>query len=59
MALPPEDRQRLAERLLSSLPGAEEFEAELRRRMDEIDSGRVAAIPWDEGLARILGSKRD
>ena len=63
-ALAPEDRARLAEELLASLEGDvdPEFEAawdaELRRRVAEIDSGAVKLVPADEVFARVRGSLR-
>ena len=55
MALPPGERKELAESLLRSLPEAvAAWEAELRRRMEDIDSGRDDTVPWDEALERIF-----
>lgn len=54
LALPEEERIRLVERLLESLPpegGAEteeEFAAELERRAAEVAAGTADAIPWDK-----------
>lgn len=51
------ERQKLAEELLRSLPGATaRFERELVRRMDDVDKGRTHAVAWDEALARIFGT---
>lgn len=55
LELPPGERRDLAEKLLHSLPEAMvAWEAELQKRMDDIDSGRAPAIPWDEALERIF-----
>jgi putative addiction module component (TIGR02574 family) len=57
--LPPDEREWLAERLLindQSASAAEvEFawDAEIKRRLDEIDSGAVEMIPGEEVLARM------
>ena len=58
-ALSAEDRARLAEDLLSTLqdkpdPEVEAaWDAEIRRRIDDIDTGRVATIPADEVFAEV------
>ena len=54
LGLPAKDRARLAERLLASLEGVAEPEAEAlwveeaERRLEELDSGRVAGVPAEE-----------
>lgn len=54
MNLPPKERARLAERLISSLdqesdPDAESlWIQEAERRLDELESGRVAGIPANQ-----------
>ena len=53
LVLPEPERAELAERIaasLTSLPGSlhPAWAVELRRRVAEIDSGQVRAIPWDE-----------
>lgn len=54
LGLPPEDRARLAERLLASLEGIAEPEAEAlwlaetERRLAELESGVVVGTPADE-----------
>jgi putative addiction module component (TIGR02574 family) len=69
MELPPEGRAALASSLLASLDdnvvdeGAElEWEREIARRVDELNAGTVATIPWAEvrqrALARINGPRR-
>ena len=60
LALPPEARAALADYLWDSLdaevdPDVEEsWRQEIRRRIAELDSGAVAAIPWSEARARLL-----
>lgn len=63
MRLPPEARAALAAELIQSLEReqdepAEDVEAawaaEIRRRIEEVDAGEVATIPWPEARARIL-----
>jgi putative addiction module component (TIGR02574 family) len=57
--LPPDEQEWLAERLLikdASLSTADVEAAwgdEIKRRLDEIDSGSVEMIPGDEVLARM------
>lgn len=57
LGLPPEERARLAERLLASL-GEERaviersWEEEIRRRLADFDAGRTQAIPASEVFAR-------
>jgi putative addiction module component (TIGR02574 family) len=55
LALPDDERDELATRLLASLgvpPGlsadAPGFEAELRRRAEALESGRDPGVAWDE-----------
>lgn len=57
-ALPPEDRARLAEELLASLdPGEAEvddaWDAELRRRIAEVDDGTVTLVPADQAFEQV------
>ena len=60
LALPAEARAAMADSLWDSLdqetdPGAEEaWLKEIRRRVEELDSGAVTAIPWSEARARLL-----
>jgi putative addiction module component (TIGR02574 family) len=60
----PEERAALAGLLIESLePESEEgveeaWMVEVERRMAELDSGAVQAIPWDEVKARLYGSSR-
>ena len=59
VALPPDVRAELTERLVASL--AEDISpeitnaqlAEVRRRIAQVESGEVAVIPGDEVLARV------
>jgi len=58
LLLPPEERARLAERLLASLEEADPaveaaWAVEIRRRMDEWEAGLVDEIPWDEARRQI------
>lgn len=57
-ALPPEERIRLAEELLSSVQESdEEIEAawaeEIERRLEEVESGTAKLIPAEEVFAEI------
>lgn len=60
LSLPPDARAALAGSLLDSLDdsveeGAESaWEAEIARRVVELDSGGVAPIPWSEARRSIL-----
>lgn len=59
MALPPEARAELTERLVKSLAQDISPEitsaqlAEVRRRIAQVESGEVELIPGDEALARV------
>jgi len=59
LALPSEARALLADRLVESLDPAEDgylrelWVAEARRRQDDVRSGRVKTIPYDEAMARV------
>jgi putative addiction module component (TIGR02574 family) len=65
MSLPPEDRAALASSLLESLDEAvdEDSEAawddEIKRRVDDIRSGRVKTIPGEQVLGRLNARRRD
>ncbi len=53
LALPDAERAELAELLAETIPSPPDslhpaWAAELRRRADEIDSGKVQPIPWEE-----------
>lgn len=56
LALPAEDRIRLADRLIASVFEEEDIETawsvEVERRIKEIEAGRVSLIPGSEAIAR-------
>ena len=62
LRLSPESRAAVAGRLIESLEAevdenAEaEWSIEIARRLSELDSGSVQAIPWEEARRQILGS---
>ena len=67
LALPPHDRVRLIERLIESLEADEDEEPaeverawgeEVRRRLEEFDSGAAEAIPASEVLADLRQRRR-
>jgi putative addiction module component (TIGR02574 family) len=64
LKLAPEDRVRLAEELLASLGGDLEpevdaaWDAELRKRVAEVESGTVRLIPADEVFEKVRRSLR-
>ena len=55
-ALLPEDRARLAEELLAALEendaSGSAWDEELRKRIEEVESGRVRLVPLDEAFSR-------
>jgi putative addiction module component (TIGR02574 family) len=59
LALSEEDRAFLADRLTESLETPEEtehrkaWEIEIRRRVEELESGKVKGIPLDEVMERV------
>jgi putative addiction module component (TIGR02574 family) len=59
LTLPPQDRATLAGSLIDSLDEADEMSAqndwndEITRRIEELDSGKAKTIPWDEVKRRI------
>lgn len=57
LLLPPKERARLAERLLSSLEVAPEIEeawaAEVRKRLADWEAGLIQEISWDEARDRM------
>jgi putative addiction module component (TIGR02574 family) len=66
LALPPEARAELADSLLESLdaePADEGVEAawsvEIQRRIEEIDSGKVQMIPYEEVRRRLAARLAD
>lgn len=57
-ALPPEERVRLAEELLATVqevdPAVEAaWDAEIKRRIEEIDSGKAKLVPAEEVFAEV------
>ena len=57
-ALPPEDRVRLADELLATVQEVDAeveqaWDAEIRRRIAEIDSGTAKLIPAEEVFAEV------
>lgn len=60
MALSVEEQEALAESLIASLGGKIDegvmaaWDDEIKRRIADLDSGRVKAIPWDEVRRRNL-----
>lgn len=64
LKLPPEARGALASRLIDSLQDDEvdadaevAWEAEIARRIRELDSGQIRTIPWSEARQQILRAK--
>lgn len=59
--LPPEARAAVAGRLIESLDGEIDedaeaaWSAEISRRLTQLDSGSVKTIPWEEARRLILG----
>jgi putative addiction module component (TIGR02574 family) len=59
LALPPEARAALAGSLLERIDGTvdasaeEEWNREIARRIEELDSGKVKPIPWEEARRQI------
>lgn len=63
MSLPVEQRARLAEQILSTLDPQDDsveqaWDQEIRKRLDEIDSGLVTAIPANEAFAKVRKALR-
>lgn len=55
LQLAPRERAELVEALTASLDGSdlgEDWENEIRLRIDELDAGRVKSIPGEEVFAR-------
>lgn len=58
-ALAPEDRARLAEELLASLESEHDqqadaaWDAEINKRIAEVESGTITLLPADEVFARV------
>ncbi|MEO5769402.1 MAG: addiction module protein [Polyangia bacterium] len=56
LKLDPEQREELIEELSASLDASnlgEYWEAEIKRRIDDVDSGRVKTVPAHEVFARL------
>lgn len=65
MKLPESQRADLAARLIDSLDlqtdadAAEQWDSEIARRIAELDSGAVEAVPWPESRARLMRRLND
>lgn len=64
LKLPPEARGALAGRLIDSLQEGDvdadaeaAWEAEISRRVDELDAGQVKTVPWSVARQQILRAK--
>jgi len=64
LKLPPEARGALASRLLESLhddvvdaDAEAAWEAEVARRVNELETGAVETVPWSEARQQILRAK--
>jgi putative addiction module component (TIGR02574 family) len=63
LQLPERDRAELAAKLIDSIDPttdadwAEEWDAEIAKRIEELDTTKVKTIPWDEVRRRIVGTK--
>ena len=56
LKLEPEQREELIDELSASLHASdlgEYWEAEIKRRIDDVDAGRVKTVPADEVFARL------
>jgi putative addiction module component (TIGR02574 family) len=64
LALPDEDRAKLAEKLMESLDGAPDpaseaaWATEIERRLARIDAGQASSISMDEAIARLHRAAR-
>lgn len=64
MALEPDDRMELVDKLSESLEISTdpqyiaEWEAEIARRIEQVERGEVTPIPWREAIKQ-LGSDKD
>ncbi len=60
LRLPEKERSELADKLLENLEPASEEDVEaawgeeIRRRIEEVESGAVKPVPWDEARRQIL-----
>jgi putative addiction module component (TIGR02574 family) len=63
LSLPETDRADIAARLMESLDAAEDagaaaaWDAEILRRIEELDRGDVRPIPWSEAREMMMGAK--
>jgi putative addiction module component (TIGR02574 family) len=56
LELAPRGRAELVEAIAASLDGfelGEEWEGEIRKRIDDVDSGRVKPVPGEDVLTRV------
>lgn len=62
LRLKPRQRAAMADRLVESLPPDPQVEAawevEIKKRIDEIESGAVKAIPWSIARRQIFAARR-
>lgn len=64
LQLPPEQRAALAGELIQSLDSQIDedaeatWSAEIRRRLERLDSGSAKTVPWPEARRRILAAAR-
>lgn len=62
LRLKPRQRAAMADRLVESLPPdpavEAAWEAEIRKRIDEIESGTVKTIPWSIARRQIFAARR-
>lgn len=62
--LPAEDRLAVATELFNSVEGpedeewAEAWSKELKKRLQEVESGAVQTVPWEDVKARVAASLR-
>ena len=63
LQLPESDRADLAARIIDSIDPAtdadwaEAWDAEIAKRIDELDQGKVKTIPWADVQRMMLGTK--
>jgi putative addiction module component (TIGR02574 family) len=65
LQLPPDARAALAGQIIDSLDetvdedAEEAWSAEIARRVKDLESGKVKAVPWSEARRQILGISRE
>ena len=65
LALPEDDRLELIDRLIESLDGPPDDDVErawadeIARRLEEVRSGKVVTVPWEEARKRIFEDADD